>query len=314
MRVLYFILILLLLALISLFVGIKDISVLDIFSWDNEQIMVMNLSRVPRTVALILAGIGISVSGLIMQQMTQNRFVSPTTAGTLDAAKMGILVSFIIIPQSGSGSKMIFAFAFTFLASIIFLKIADRIRYRNIIFVPLVGIIFGSILNSITTFFAYKNNIVQNVNAWLMGDFSGTIQGRYELIYLSVPAVLITYLYARKFTMVGMGENFSKNLGLNYRATLNIGLFCISLTVSVVVITVGTIPFLGLVIPNIVSILFGDNLQKTLPYTAIIGAIFLLTCDIIGRLIIFPFEVPIGMTVGLIGGIIFLILLIRKQK
>lgn len=314
MRVLYFILILLLLALISLFVGVKDISVLDIFSWDNEQIMVMNLSRVPRTVALILAGIGISVSGLIMQQMTQNRFVSPTTAGTLDAAKMGILVSFIIIPQSGSGSKMIFAFAFTFLASIIFLKIADRIRYRNIIFVPLVGIIFGSILNSITTFFAYKNNIVQNVNAWLMGDFSGTIQGRYELIYLSVPAVLITYLYARKFTMVGMGENFSKNLGLNYRATLNIGLFCISLTVSVVVITVGTIPFLGLVIPNIVSILFGDNLQKTLPYTAIIGAIFLLTCDIIGRLIIFPFEVPIGMTVGLIGGIIFLILLIRKQK
>lgn len=306
--------ILLLLALISLFVGVKDISVLDIFSWDNEQIMVMNLSRVPRTVALILAGIGISVSGLIMQQMTQNRFVSPTTAGTLDAAKMGILVSFIIIPQSGSGSKMIFAFAFTFLASIIFLKIADRIRYRNIIFVPLVGIIFGSILNSITTFFAYKNNIVQNVNAWLMGDFSGTIQGRYELIYLSVPAVLITYLYARKFTMVGMGENFSKNLGLNYRATLNIGLFCISLTVSVVVITVGTIPFLGLVIPNIVSILFGDNLQKTLPYTAIIGAIFLLTCDIIGRLIIFPFEVPIGMTVGLIGGIIFLILLIRKQK
>lgn len=314
MRGLYFILILLLLALISLFVGVKDISVLDIFSWDNEQIMVMNLSRVPRTVALILAGIGISVSGLIMQQMTQNRFVSPTTAGTLDAAKMGILVSFIIIPQSGSGSKMIFAFAFTFLASIIFLKIADRIRYRNIIFVPLVGIIFGSILNSITTFFAYKNNIVQNVNAWLMGDFSGTIQGRYELIYLSVPAVLITYLYARKFTMVGMGENFSKNLGLNYRATLNIGLFCISLTVSVVVITVGTIPFLGLVIPNIVSILFGDNLQKTLPYTAIIGAIFLLTCDIIGRLIIFPFEVPIGMTVGLIGGIIFLILLIRKQK
>lgn len=314
MRILYFILALFLLALISLFVGVKDISALDIFRWDDEQVMVMSISRIPRTVALILAGIGISVSGLIMQQMTQNRFVSPTTAGTLDAAKMGILASFIIVPQSGAGSKMIFAFAFTFLASVIFLKIADRIRYRNIIFVPLVGLIFGSILNSITTFFAYKNNIVQNVNAWLTGDFSGTIQGRYELIYLSIPAVLVTYLYAHKFTVVGMGENFSKNLGLNYRAILNIGLFCISLTVSVVVITVGTIPFLGLVIPNIVSILFGDNLQKTLPYTAIIGAIFLLICDIIGRLIIFPFEVPIGMTVGLIGGVIFLILLVRKQK
>lgn len=134
------------------------------------------------------------------------------------------------------------------------------------------------------------------------------------MVYLSIPAVFITYLYANKFTVVGMGENFSKNLGLNYRAILNIGLFCIALTVSVIVLTVGAIPFLGLVIPNIVSILYGDNLRKTLPITAVFGAIFLLICDIIGRLIIYPFEVPIGMSVGVIGGIIFLILLMKKRR
>lgn len=294
--------------------GVKDISVLGIFDWNDEQKMVMIISRIPRTAALILAGIGLSICGLIMQQMTQNKFVSPTTAGTLDAAKMGILASILFIPQLGATFKTLFAFGFTFLASIIFLKIADRIRYRNVIFIPIVGLMFGGILNSITTFFAYKNNVVQNVNAWMMGDFSGILQGKYELIYLCIPAVFITYLYANKFTVVGMGENFSKNLGLNYRTVMNIGLFCVSLTVSVIVITVGTIPFLGLVIPNIVSVIFGDNLRKTLPLTALFGAIFLLICDIIGRLVIFPFEVPIGMTVGLIGGIIFLILLIGKQR
>lgn len=284
------------------------------FRWNDEQSLIMSISRIPRTAALILAGIGMSISGLIMQQMTQNRFVAPTTAGTLDAAKLGILISILLASQSGAFVRMLFAFAFTFLASLVFLKIADRIRYRNIIFVPLVGLMFGGVLNSITTFFAYKNDIVQNVNAWMVGDFSGILQGNYELIYLSIPAVVITYLYANKFTVVGMGENFSKNLGLNYRTVLNIGLFCVSLTVSSVVLTVGAIPFLGLVIPNVVSILYGDNLQKTLPITAIFGAIFLLICDIIGRLVIYPFEIPIGMTVGIIGGSIFLILLIKKQK
>ncbi|MFA5619834.1 MAG: iron chelate uptake ABC transporter family permease subunit [Weeksellaceae bacterium] len=314
MRLLYFIFALIALAVISLFVGVKDIAVSDLFRWTDEQQLVMSISRIPRTVALILAGVGMSICGLIMQQMTQNRFVAPTTAGTLDAAKMGILASILFASQSGNFTRILFAFGFTFLASIIFLKIADRIRYRNIIFVPLVGLMFGGILNSITTFFAYKNNVVQNVNAWMVGDFSGILQGNYELVYLSIPAVVITYLYANKFTVVGMGENFSKNLGLNYRTVLNIGLFCVALTVSVVVLTVGTIPFLGLVIPNIVSILYGDNLRKTLPITAVFGAIFLLICDIIGRLIIFPFEVPIGMTVGIVGGVIFLILLIKKQR
>ncbi len=313
MKISQLIILLFLLVILSIFVGVTDISLLNFLKWDEQQKLVMVISRIPRTAALIIAGVGMSVCGLIMQQMTQNRFVSPTTAGSLDAAKMGILASLIFIPQVGIWFQSLFAFGFTFLASIIFLKIADRIRYRNVIFIPIVGLMFGGILNSITTFFAYKNDIVQNVNAWMMGDFSGVLQGQYELIYFSVPAVVMTYLYANKFTLVGMGEDFSKNLGLDYRAVMNIGLFCVSITVSVVVLTIGTIPFLGLVVPNIVSVLFGDNLKNTLPITAIFGAIFLLICDILGRLIIFPFEIPIGMTVGLIGGVIFLILLIRQR-
>ncbi|NLC86708.1 MAG: iron chelate uptake ABC transporter family permease subunit [Bacteroidales bacterium] len=290
------------LAVVSLFVGVADVSA-----------AVVSISRIPRTAALILAGVGMSVSGVIMQQMTQNKFVSPTTAGTLEAAKMGLLIFLIFTPTAGVSLKMLSAFLFTFLASMIFLAIVRKIKHRNIIFVPLVGLMFGGIVGSISTFFAVQLNIVQDTNAWMMGDFSGILQGRYELIYLTLPAIIITYLYANKFTVIGMGEEFSRNLGLNYNYIMNIGLFCVSLTVSSVVITAGAIPFLGLIVPNVVSLLFGDNLKKTLPIVALSGAIFLLICDIIGRVVIYPYEVPIGVTVSIFGSIIFLFLMLWKR-
>ncbi len=244
MRTLILTLVLLVCAVVSLFVGVADISVANIFHWNAEKLALISISRIPRTASLILAGVGMSRSGVIMQQMTQNKFVAPTTAGTLEAAKMGLLIFLIFIPTAGSAIKMILAFLFTFIASLIFLAIVRKIRYRNVVFVPLVGLMFGGIIGSISTFFAVRLNIVQDTNAWMMGDFSGILQGRYELIYLSLPAIIITYLYANKFTVVGMGEDFSRNLGLNYTAIMNIGLFCVSLTVSAVVITAGAIPFL----------------------------------------------------------------------
>src|SRR5699024_10977853 len=99
-------------------------------------------------------------------------------------------------------------FAFTFLASLIFLKMVASIRYRNVIFVPLVGLMFGGILSSISTFAVVNLNIVQQMNAWMMDNFSGILEGRYELIYVSLPATILTYLYANKFTVVGMGQDF----------------------------------------------------------------------------------------------------------
>lgn len=300
-------------SLISLFVGVADVSITDIIHWNADKLDLIMISRIPRTAALILAGVGMSISGVIMQQMTQNKFVAPTTAGTLEAAKMGLLIFLIFVPSSGSIVKMLLAFLFTFAASLIFLAIVRKIRHRNVVFVPLVGLMFGGIIGSISTIFAVKLNIVQDTNAWMMGDFSGILQGRYELIYLSLPAIAITYLYANKFTVIGMGEDFSKNLGLNYRAIMNIGLFCVSLTVSAVVITAGAIPFLGLIVPNVVSLLFGDNLKKTLPLVALSGAVFLLFADIIGRIVIYPYEIPIGVTVSIIGAAVFLILILRKR-
>jgi len=303
-----------LLSLVSLFTGVKEISLADIFSMDEDQLLVFTISRFPRTAALILTGAGLSIAGFIMQQLTQNKFVSPTTAGSLEAAKMGILFSLMFIPSVSTGMKMGFAILFTFAASLLFMLMVRRIRFRSTVFVPLIGIMFGGILNSISTFFAYKNNFLQNVQGWLMGDFSSVLQGQYETIYFILPAVMLSYVYADRFTIAGLGESFAKNLGLSYLSIVNIGLFTVSLTVSVSIVTVGAIPFLGLIIPNIVSILFGDNLRRTLPYTAWAGAAFLLLCDSLGRLIIYPFEIPIGLMVGIIGGGLFFLLILKRNK
>lgn len=310
----YLFIVLIILSIISLFVGVTNISVNDILSFNIDKMQILLISRLPRLIAIIVAGVGLSISGLIMQQISKNKFVSPTTAATADFAKLGILFCIMIIPGATIMQKMIISFIFAGLGTILFMKMIKAIKIKNIIFVPLIGMMLGKIIGSITTFFAYKYDLVQNISSWMEGDMSLIMKGSYELLYLSVPMVIIAFLYANKFTIVGMGEDFAINLGVNYNFVVNVGLAIVSLICAVTIITVGNIPFLGLIIPNIVSLYSGDNLKKTLYHTALLGPIFLLACDILGRFIIFPFEMSISLTVGVIGSIIFLYMIIRGSK
>ncbi|RYL94046.1 ABC transporter permease [Sporolactobacillus sp. THM19-2] len=302
------------LAIVSLFVGVEDVPIDDFLHLTSEQKDVLLISRVPRTISIIIAGAGMSLCGLIMQQITHNRFVSPTTAGTMDAARLGVLVALMVFPAAGTLSKMLVAFVFALAGTFLFIAILQRIRIKDPIFIPLVGLMFGNILGSITTFFAYKNNLVQNIGTWLQGDFSSILRGRYELLYLSIPLFIIAWLYADRFTAAGLGESFATNIGLNYRATVTVGLSIAALMTATVLLTVGAIPFLGLIVPNIVSIYAGDHLRRVIPLTVLFGASFVLICDIAGRLIIYPYEISISLMVGIIGSILFICLLVRRQK
>ena len=310
----YLFLILILLSIISIFIGVSNISIRDIFELNIDKIEVIFISRLPRLIAIIVAGVGLSISGLIMQQISKNKFVSPTTAATVDFAKLGILFSMVVLTSASIMQKMITSFIFAVVGTMIFMKMIKAIKLKNIIFVPLVGMMLGKVVRSITSFIAYKYDLVQNVTSWMEGDMSLIMKGGYELLYLSVPMVILAFLYANKFTIVGMGEEFSINLGLNYNFVVNVGLVIVALISAVTIITVGNIPFLGLIIPNIVSLYSGDNLKKTLYHTALLGPVFLLICDILGRVIIFPFEISIGMMVGVIGSAIFLYMIIRGTK
>lgn len=308
----YLLPLLIVLSIISLFIGVHDISIMDVINGDTEKIHIMAISRLPRLLSIIVAGVAMSISGVIMQQISNNKFVSPTTAATMDSAKLGVLVSIMIFSSATTMEKMLTAFIFSLLGTFVFMKLLKKIKFKNVVFIPLVGIMVGNVIGSITDFFAYKYNLIQNMSSFLQGNFSMIIKGNYEIILLTIPLLLVSFLYANKFTIIGMGEEVSKNLGLNFNKVANIGVTLVALMSALVLITVGNIPFVGLVVPNIVSIFRGDNLSKNIGITALFGAIFVLACDIVGRVIIFPYEIPISLTVGVIGSIIFLYLIFRR--
>jgi len=314
MKIRYLVIALIVLSVASIFIGVSDVSPLDIFSLTEDQAEVLLISRIPRLFSILVAGMSMSICGLIMQQLSRNKFVSPTTSGTLDSARLGVLVSLMVFTAANPLQKMLVSFAFALIGTLVFMKILEKIKFKDAIFIPLVGLMFGNIINSLSTFFAYKNDLIQNMTSWMQGDFSMIMSGNYELMFISIPILAIAYFYANKFTIAGMGEDFSKNLGLNYRQVVNLGLIIVALVTASVVLSVGMIPFLGLIIPNIVTIYQGDHLKKSLLHTALLGAVFVLICDVIGRVIIYPYEIPISLTVGVIGSAIFIYLLVRRRK
>lgn len=299
--------------ILSLFIGVIRINLDDIFSLSATQLEIILLTRIPRLIAILLTGMSLSICGLIMQQLAQNKFVSPTTAGTMDCAKFGILISLIFFAGASFFTQALIASIFALLGSFIFIQILRKIKLKDVIFVPLIGLMFGGIINAITTFFAYALNYIQNIQGWLQGSMANVMQGNYELLYISLPLFILAYFLAHKITIAGMGEDLALNLGVSYNTILFLGLIIVSIITSVVIVSVGVIPFLGLIIPNLVAIYRGDNLKKNLIYIALCGALFLLVCDIISRLVIFPFEMPLSITAGVLGSLIFIFLLLKRK-
>nr|WP_202048941.1 MULTISPECIES: ABC transporter permease [Agrobacterium] len=306
----------LVLAITSLFVGVSNVSLATLFAPDTsaDALRVLLVSRIPRTLALILAGSSMAIAGLIMQMLVRNRFVEPSTAGTTESAGLGLLAVTLLAPDTPIFGKMLVAAAFALAGTALFLRILRQVPLRDVLLVPLIGIMLGGVISAVTTFFAYRFDLLQSLGAWMTGDFSGVLRGRYELLWIGFLFAIAAYLAADRFTVAGMGRDFTTNLGLNYRRVMALGLTIVSLVSAVVVVTVGMIPFLGLIVPNVVSLMIGDNMRRSVPWVATLGAVFVLSCDIIGRTVRAPYEIPIGTVVGVIGSALFLYLLLRKRN
>lgn len=296
-------------AVSSLFIGVHSIPITDLFHLNVQQEFILWQTRIPRTVSLMIAGATASVSGLIMQHLTQNKFVSPTTVGTMDSARLGILVTMLYFPTASILTRSVVAFIFALTGTLLFMWLLQKMSLKNPIMVPLLGIMFGNVIGSFVTFIAYKKQLIQNISTWLEGNFATVTKGDYELIYLSVPLLIVAYLYAYPLTVSGLGEDLAINLGLNYRLVQLIGMTIVALASSVTLVTVGTLPFLGIIIPNIISVYYGDQMKETLAITAVAGSLFLILCDIIARVVIFPYEVSVSLIVSILGSLIFIYLL-----
>ncbi|KIC39005.1 iron ABC transporter permease [Ruegeria sp. ANG-R] len=298
------------LASVSLFVG-----VIDLLRVDPAEIWpLIRDSRFPRTVATLLTGASLAIAGQIMQLIARNRFVEPMTSGTGQSAALGVLLTAVLFPTAPIGLKMGLASITALGGSVLFFSLIRRLPPTQPLLVPLVGLIYGGIVGAGVTYVAFQADMLQFIEIWMNGEFSGTLRGRYELLWLAGIAAALTYLVADQFSIIGLGEAVSINLGLSYRQVVMLGLLMISVVTALTVVTVGIIPFVGLVVPNMVSLMAGDNLRRTLPITAMAGAGLVLIADLVGRLVIYPFEMPVGTVIGVVGAIAFLWLLYKGGR
>ncbi|WP_208432863.1 ABC transporter permease [Bartonella taylorii] len=306
--------ILVLLSILSIFVGYSDVTPSDLLSGDTHAWLIFWQTRLPRTIAILLVGAALALSGMIMQLLARNRFVEPSTAGTVESASLGILFVMIFLPDIPVLGKMIIATIFAMTGALLFMFLLRQIPLKSALIVPLTGIMLGYVIGSLTNAIADYEMLLPSLQAYLFGSFAMILEGKYELLWLSLPLCIIAYCTADRFTVAGLGEDLTNNLGLNYRTVMLFGLFIVASITAVIVCTVGRIPFVGLIIPNLVSNFMGDNMRHTAPWVAISGAGLVLICDLLGRIIHPSLEIPISTIMGVIGSFIFIILLLRWRK
>lgn len=292
----------------SLFIGVYDITGAD----DGWRMFA--ITRIPRTIALVLAGASMSMSGLVMQLLTENKFVEPSTTGTTEWAGLGLLLVWILLPDPSLTERMIGAIIASFLGTMVFFLFLRRVTLRSSLIVPIIGIMLGAVVSALSTFLALKTNLLQSLGIWFAGNFTSVVRGSYELLWIVAAMSIAVFFIADRFTVAGLGEDVCTNVGVNYNRVILIGVAMISIVTGVNTVVIGALPFLGLIVPNIVSQFRGDNLRSNLPWVFLLGIWVLVICDLISRTIIAPFEVPVSLILGVLGAAVFIILILRGRR
>lgn len=292
---------------LSLFTGVYDVVGAD----DGAEMFAV--TRIPRTIALVLAGAAMAMAGLVMQLLTQNRFVEPTTTGTTEWAGLGLMVVMLLWPAAGIAAKMTGAIVAAFIGTGVFFLFLRRVSLRSSLIVPIVGIMLGAVIGSVSTFIALQTDMLQNLGIWFAGSFTSVLRGQYEVLWIVALVAVVVFIVADRFTVAGLGEEISTNVGLDYNRVMILGTGLIAVVSGIVTVVVGNLPFLGLIVPNIVSLVRGDDLRSNLPWVCLVGIAIVTVCDLISRTIIMPFEVPVSLILGIVGAVVFVALLLRQR-
>ena len=296
------------LSVLSLFTGVYDIRG-QADGWN-----MFFITRVPRTAALMLTGAAMSMSGLVTQLVTQNRMVEPTTTGTIEWAGLGLIVVYLVFPAPPLVLRMTGAILFSFIGTMIFFFFLRRVKLRSSLIVPIIGMMLGAVISAVSTFIGLAFQMTQNVETWFVGSFAPVQIGRYEYLWLIVIITILIFVYADRLTLAGLGQDVATSLGANYNRIIILGTGLISLTVGIVASVIGNLPFLGLIVPNIVSMYRGDDLRSNLPWVCVLGMGVITLCDILSRTIIMPFEVPVSLILGTLGAVIFVVILLKQRR
>lgn len=319
---------------VSVFVGSGTLSFkevfLAIFNKGSETArLIVRRIRFPRVIAALIAGGGLAVSGLVMQTVLKNPLASPTTLGVSNAAVFGANFAIIVVGAGAfhsthgswlSISNPYLVSTFSFLSAIIAagsILLLARLKNLNASAIVLAGVAVSAIFQAGTTLIQYFASDTQVASAvyWTFGDL-GRASYKTDLIMFIVVAVSTLFFFLKRwdFSAMSGGIAYAKTLGVNTRFMTIMSLLLASLITSVTVSFLGIIGFVGLTAPQFMKRIVGDDYRYLLPSSFLAGALLLLISDILGRLPIFGTSVPVGVVTSLIGGPVFLTILLRRKK
>lgn len=280
----------------------------------TERSVILNI-RLPRTIIALLTGIGLSVSGLIYQDIFQNKLVSPDFLGVSSGASIGACAAILL----GLGSVWICAFSFIFaiIAMVLTLIVSKIFKNTSPIVLLLSGIIVSGMMDSgigLIKYLADTDNQLGEITNWLLGTFSKTTMND---VYVMTPIVIIIvsiiFVIRWRINVIALGRNEANSRGLNYKLYLIILIILITLLTASSVAFCGIVGWVGLVVPHISRLIVGRNTQRSIPFTCILGGLFMIICDILSRSFTFS-EIPLSVVTGFLGTPIFVVVLATKGR
>ncbi len=280
---------------------------------DSTTYILVSTVRMPRAAGACLAGMGLAASGVILQSVMNNSLASPNTIGVNSGAGFAVMLTLML---GGSYTSAVPAAAFagaltTTLVIFGLAYMADSSRTTII----LAGITVSSFLSAgINTIKLLDTDIAVNLTTFMIGSLSGiTFDALKFPAAAIIAALLLSCLLTKPLNILGLGDDVARSLGLNVLLVRMILLVLSSVLSGCVVSYAGLLSFVGLIVPHICRRLFGSDARYLLPCSALLGASFVLVCDILGRVLFAPFELPAGVLMSFIGGPFFLYLLFKKK-
>jgi len=277
-------------------------------------------SRVVRSVAVIGVGIGLSVSGAVMQALIRNPLVDPYITGVSSGAALGAILSImagVSIVALADFATPIAALIGALAAFFITMALAESAGGKSINFV-LSGMIVGIALSSFTTIIITSSSQESKLHGalfWLYGSFAAITWTKALIIILTVLAIsLILLFYARELNVILLGDEHAKHLGLDVKLFKRIIVALTSILTAISVAFCGVIGFLGLIVPHTSRMIVGGDHRLLLPTSMVLGAVVLLAADIFARVVVRPNELAIGAVVSLVGAPFFIYLMIKRRK
>ncbi|NLL38095.1 MAG: iron ABC transporter permease [Clostridiales bacterium] len=276
--------------------------------------------RLPRVLCVALVGASLSLCGAAMQGLLRNPLADGSTLGVSSGASLGAVISIafgITIPGIQLAGTMIMAIVFAFLSLLIILTLAYKMDFTlSTNTIILIGVIFTMFVSSIMSIIiTFSGEQMKSIIFWTMGSLSGSNYSHA----LSILAALVVFgtviiRYSRELNAFAIGEDNARHVGVNVKRVKLIVLIAVSALIGVSVSISGTIGFVGLVMPHMTRMVVGPNHRRLLPAAMFSGATFLMLADLVGRVLLNPLELPIGVVTSFIGSIVFVYIFYTTRK